>query len=403
MKEDFTKNPYFCYAPFVCFHSTPSGAAFPCCIVPWNQPFGDTNRESVEKIRNNESFKNLRKKMIHGERPTACENCYKLDESNIYSTRKDYETKFNHLQSIINNNSDNDGTIKNLNLKSIDIRSSNLCNLKCRTCGPDFSSEWYEDGIKLHRSQNSNSKVIATDHVWDEILSDDEKLEDLEDIYLAGGEPLINPKHNPLLEKLLEKNLQNIWLRYSTNLNVSETIFNKSISLWSQFKNVFIGASCEAIGAPGEYARDGLSWEKFLKLSRKLKNECPHISFSVVTTLSLYNCFEFIKLHRFLVENEIIKSFDDFIINIVFDQKFFRIQCLPKGLKKRLEKEIKAHISFLAAKKAKQNIINEFQGVLNFLYEEDNSQLFQEFIDYNLKLDKIREQSFFSIFPYYKL
>ena len=41
----------------------------------------------------------------------------------------------------------------------IDFRFSNLCNFKCRTCGPDLSSSWYEDHNKMWNGGAKN-KII---------------------------------------------------------------------------------------------------------------------------------------------------------------------------------------------------------------------------------------------------
>ena len=44
-----------------------------------------------------------------------------------------------------------DGTIDTSAIpnKFMDVRFGNLCNLKCRMCGPTDSNQWYDDQVKL--------------------------------------------------------------------------------------------------------------------------------------------------------------------------------------------------------------------------------------------------------------
>ena len=61
----------------------------------------------------------------------------------------------------------------------------------------------------------------------------------VEEIVIAGGEPLIQPQHYEALEKLLPF-AHNITLEYNTNLN-NIVLKDKHISdLWSKFKKINI-------------------------------------------------------------------------------------------------------------------------------------------------------------------
>ena len=41
--------------------------------------------------------------------------------------------------------SNDDGSLKEFEMKYMDIRFSNLCNMKCRSCGPACSSQWAQE------------------------------------------------------------------------------------------------------------------------------------------------------------------------------------------------------------------------------------------------------------------
>ena len=116
--------------------------------------------------------------------------------------------------------------------------------------------------------------------------------ENLEEIYLTGGEPMLNPDHWKLLDRLIVNgHSQDIRLRYNTNLSTSVYQGRPVTDLWKKFKHISIYASLEAIGAPAEYIRSGLSWtkaestiENFLKFQIK--------SFILIIAKIITSCFK---------------------------------------------------------------------------------------------------------------
>ena len=42
----------------------------------------------------------------------------------------------------------NTGRIINFRMRYFDIRFSNICNFKCRTCGSAFSSKWEQEDLE---------------------------------------------------------------------------------------------------------------------------------------------------------------------------------------------------------------------------------------------------------------
>ena len=60
------------------------------------------------------------------EPPSACQQCINKEKQGIASFRQEFNRRNRRLDGI----------------QFLDIRNSNLCNLKCRYCGPHFSSQW---------------------------------------------------------------------------------------------------------------------------------------------------------------------------------------------------------------------------------------------------------------------
>ena len=136
--------------PWMHMHIWPNGNAFPCCMSDSSIVFGNVHREKIVDLANNENYKQIRKEMLDGVKPKACTRCYELETSaDSFTLRKNSLSSFKeHLHLLEETNED--GSINDYKMRYLDIRFSNLCNLKCRTCGPDLSSSWYEDQMKLY-------------------------------------------------------------------------------------------------------------------------------------------------------------------------------------------------------------------------------------------------------------
>jgi hypothetical protein len=86
-------------------------------------------------------MKDIRKRMLAGEKLKECEVCND-QVLNLHTYRKYFtETLFPHKVEDIIANTAMDGTYSDLPV-SYDYRISNLCNFKCRMCGEQLSSSW---------------------------------------------------------------------------------------------------------------------------------------------------------------------------------------------------------------------------------------------------------------------
>ena len=89
-------------------------------------------------------------------------------------------------------------------------------------CGVYSSSKWHQEAMELHGDTtgadtkgvlefNSNGKEDVFKQV-------DRFINDVEEIYFAGGEPLVMEEHYLILEKLIAAGRTDVRLRYNTNL-----------------------------------------------------------------------------------------------------------------------------------------------------------------------------------------
>ena len=233
-------------------------------------------------------------------------------------------------------------------IRHLDVRNSNLCNLECTICNSYYSSKWAD--------RLGETKFVSTDF--------DVDLTNVEHIYFAGGEPLINPKHWQVLDSIIDPST--VTLQYNSNLS---TIKNIDI-YWPRFKQVSVNASMDAIGPLGEQLRYGTNWDKW---TNNLHTAAKYARVKVNPTVSVLNIFN-------LKE---IEEWSDYpvVYNILTDPQHLCVSVLPKELKESIEYiPDNAH--------------------LKSLLNTDDSWLFPHTMSYVLLQDKIKKTDVWNSLPF---
>jgi organic radical activating enzyme len=370
----------FCPLPWMHLATHPEGKATLCCVsdhtnnmsaARTNNKVLNLNYDKVIEILNSDYYIKVRQEMRDGVKPNACMRCYDEEDSLILSKRKLELSRFG------SNYTDNNGVI-DPNLKFIELRLGNLCNVKCRTCNPASSTQWIQEYSKLQDNLSFVTKYplkidtdwTQSDEFWEDLL---ENSKNVELIYVNGGEPTLVEKHWNYLERLIERGLHkqvNLW--YSINMT---NLPDKLINIWKKFKSVEIHASIDDLRERNSYIRKGTNWEDVEKNIYKLK-ENDWIKFSVTQTLSWMNIYY-------------IPEFDDYFKklnihtqhNLVYDPNFYSIKILPLTIKEKLSKKLKGH-----------------EQLLNQVSSEINIELLKQGIEFNKWLDKSRNESYEDVF-----
>ena len=400
---------HFCLAPWVHMHIWPDGNVFPCCVADIEKPLGNTNRQTLLEVWNSAKMRKLRLAMLNDSKSSICNRCYEMEEAGTSSHRIGIIDKhFRHHEPIVET-TQKDGSVKELNLPYMDIRFSNLCNFRCRTCGPALSSGWIKEYVQLDlmkRKQyrvHPNPKVLHVTKgpldLWEQL---EQVIPTLEEIYFAGGEPFLSEEHFRLLEVLVEKQLFNVRLRYSTNF--SKPVYNgvDAFKLWDRFENVSVGASLDGMGKRGEYLRKGQRWEETVQNRIRMKEVCPRVKFFIPATLSLMNSLHLPDFHRDWVERGLL-DINDFYINFLQDPTYYRIQVLPEVYKEKVRQKYRAHIEWIKAKDPNlDGLVKQFESAVQFMDMEDRSLELNNFLSMTKKVDFLRKEDFTRTFPEFK-
>jgi len=387
----------FCMLPWIHLHAWPDGRAYPCCLGKGEYPVGNLKEKTMREVWNDTDMREMRLNMLEDKPCKQCGDCYEQESAGFASMRNNSNKNFGNFIAEIDETRP-DGRLPDMKLHYWDVRFSNICNLKCRSCGSIFSSRWYDDDVKLWGKELRPRVSFAGRHdedIWEQMQ---EHIPHLAQIYFAGGEPLIMEEHNRILKMLIDKGNTNLGLIYNTNL--TELKFKKEsvLDLWKHFPNVCVAASLDDMGDRAGIIRSGTDWAKVEQNIKDLKRECPHIDFMISPTLSMMNIWHFTQFHRYMVEQGFIRA-QDFNLNILQGPKEYRIDMLPADIKQRFKQEFEEHIKWLEPIDGIQRATGGFKGAIEFMMATDNSHLLTDFWETVNDLDWSRSESLVSVVP----
>ncbi|MBT5094857.1 MAG: twitch domain-containing radical SAM protein [Halobacteriovoraceae bacterium] len=402
-KKKLQGSKTFCMLPWVHLDLLQNGAVYPCCRAEQLEPYGNVEAQSIDQIWNSPKIKELRLQMLAGKKSAYCTDCYKSEECGGVSFRQIHNKSYGHEEAfdLVESTSDT-GELKNSGPEFLGIRFSNLCNLKCRYCGPLYSTKWIEDATVLGYPQ-SELKVVDQASKSGEILKFVEShIDSIKSLYFAGGEPLLESEHFELLELLDNKGKSDIQLTYNSNFSVLDFKGKSLTSIWSKFENVRIDASIDACGAVNDYIRHGVRWETLQRNRLRLQSEAPHIVFRLFPTMSVFNIFSFTDFISDWMERGHIDPMH-IHLNILRTPEIYNVQILPSELKQKVKLRYTEFINQVLLKKYTVEesyfLIKQLKELLAFMLQEDRSTVFLEFLEETKKLDSLRGESFSECFP----
>jgi len=394
-REQFllTESKTFCIYPWIHLHAYPTGEAYPCCHAEMKYPVGNCRTNTLEEIWQDRPMQQLRADMLSETPNPACGRCYEQEQSGFFSGRKSANKHHGHHIKKLDENP--------FEMTYWDIRFSNLCNLRCRSCGHIFSSQWYQDQAKLaggnwkdHNQVLNYAGRTETD-MWEQLLP---HMDHVEQIYFAGGEPLLMEEHYRILDELVRRRRFDVRLIYNTNFTHTDLKGNSVFEYWSRFDSVAVGASLDGMGRHGEYIRKGTDWSVVEQNRRDMLRVCPGVDFYISPTLSIMNAWHLPDFHRDWVEQGLIRP-QDLNVNILQDPAHLRIDIAPIKYKQRLRIKYEEHLDWLRDKDPLQRASVGFESAIKFMMATDNTHLIDVFWRKTHELDSIRNEKLLDVIP----
>lgn len=384
------KNKSFCVMPWIQTHVSTKGKVYPCCTFNDKLPLGDSKDNSLAEIFNNDNSRKLRLDMLEGKKINGCELCIKNEHSSKPSYRKVANNRFlSHVNKTKNTKINGSYPYKHI---AWDIRFDNLCNLKCRTCGYSASTSWFSDAVKL--GLNPSKHLQQPSEIFDQFL---QHVDHVEQIYFAGGEPLIIEKCWDILDKLIEYNKLDVELVYNTNFTKLDFKGKSIFAYLKKFKQVHIGASLDAMGRRAEYWRHGTIWNNIESNRQRMLFEAPDMGFSIDATVSLVNALHVMDFHKDWVNKKLIRA-DQFTPKVLDIPNELALHHAPKVLKEKIRNKVNQHIEWLTPLDRFEKSLSGFKAIQDALKVdiEFNAEKFWKTIN---DVDEIRNENLLDVFP----
>jgi MoaA/NifB/PqqE/SkfB family radical SAM enzyme len=333
------KSNTWCVNPYLNLNVESDGRVTPCCKNPTYSYLtakknSTINKESIINFWNSEDRKKLIKNLDSGIRVKSCHQCWEDEDSGKESLRMISNRVWGHLVS------DN-----NQLPKLAYIALGNTCNLKCRICWENRSSQFEIEELK--RSTVSKIKVLLdnsskireesfhpeNDYFWKDVLK---IFPEVIRLQFSGGEPMYVKYNQQFITKIID-------LGYSKNMeityNTNGTLYpEKTIHYLKEFDHVVLNFSIDAVNEKFTYIRhpgNFITWEKNLQ---RIKKFDPSWQINTVISVSMFSIWDLAETYEYCTNNSSLV-----ILNNVHDGR--SIKFMPNKLKLVIIKRLLEHKS----------------------------------------------------------
>ena len=368
-------------------------------VQPCNQNIGYYLQDEDKKHYNvlNDDLKEIwhskhRKQLLEDHandvRHPACQQCWDCEDADIESTRQAFNKKLKDVE------------VLESQPRIMIVKPGNLCNNACRSCNAHTSSMWYKTDYALdnqgktfkeylnffqrHKTAYSNNKLLEKRWAeWEDNII-------FWDMY--GGEPLIIP----LFWKTLDQALASSTAKQKNfHLHTNGMVYKDDlVEKLSKFKGGHIGFSIDAVGAKNDYIRNGSKWEDILDNLRKYMDDCSkksNVNMGVRATITPWNIYYYEENYDYFKKLGIsgVGTWCD-------DKPHNDVRYLPNNIKD-------AVIEKLSLYDGDSEWNREFINIKKWLATtpDDHAQLQHSFMEFNNKVDQVRNEKFSDTFPEY--
>lgn len=331
----------------------------------------------------------VRQRSVSGEQLPMCNRCWSEEKLGFTSER---QYLINDLPPDLNYT---DPTYYMQGPRHLNIKVSNICNLRCRTCQSydsylyHIEGEYYEKtyGLKNTPYTASKTKQSFNDYQLDDLFTFSKNLERIE---LYGGEPFLDDQIPKYLTRLIDTGMSKS-IDLSVSTNVTHEISGSWRTILSNFNKVIVNVSVDGLGSKFTYMRHPGDWasaEKNIADLFKLQSEHQHISIQPVITVSALNVW---------TVPDVFKYFDMYNVVpftiLVQWPSYYCVNVLPESVRN----EVISHLE--------QYANPDFDAIIKLIQTEPKSfskssglSPWEEFKFWTKAKDKYRSEDFLSTF-----
>ena len=417
----------FCPYPWIHVMTQPTGTVSWCCVARDNfknddGSMFDLNRgDRIETVWNNDHMRKIRKQMIEGETVKGCEHCYDLEKMGFPSYRTNYIRDWfeysGHGPEIverIERSKNNDYRVEEAPMY-LDFRLGNLCNLKCRMCQPQNSSQIQKEYKRIEENDPMAGQFIKDHFTWGQFADhitpwqdDPEFLRQVEawlpgvnKLYFTGGEPTLIERTYWILEKCVELGIAgNIELVFNSNMT---NIKGRFINLVEQFKKVLMCFSVDAYGKLNEYIRGASHWAVTDENVRRYCSSSVVGSLLFSPVIQVYNILDITRLLDYCESLEAEYNREIHLTFLICDYpRSLDFRILPDSVRAVAAERLEAWIPTSKILVKRENNLQAINALIKALREnrhEDWEQQLIIFKKYTALLDRRRNESMSAAIP----
>ncbi|MBY0383951.1 twitch domain-containing radical SAM protein [bacterium] len=363
---------------------SPTSEVRPCCRFDVSKyeikDFTWDNQTPLAQFYKRPQFERLREKSRAGERVEGCHRCYREEELGIKSMR------LKSFPGLTSKNSSN-----HIDLSVIELGVGRVCNLKCRTCDPYFSTKWEADAKAALKPLPDASLDVNLDAI------DVASFQKTTSLKITGGEPFYNPAFERLIERLVNARMaQQIDIEIFTNATRAPSL--KFLEKLNEFKSLTVSLSIDGYKEKNTYIRNPSRWQDVERTTQFwLDKNKIQVNFAV--TVSILNVLSLFELFHWLIQMSNEKE-PNILIQNVSDPKHLNISCWPHNIREKLHKEFcKQKSDFLTNKELSSKLHKRLENIeKKLLTNQEESGIVERFWQETIVLDKKRDESFFATF-----
>lgn len=185
----------WCPLPFNAISFHPTGVLTRCMMS--NVPMGESY-DSTE-------MQELRQNMLDGKWDTeGCISCWKKEQQGNISQRQKWLQR--NPKDFISQEGYNNPRLTGNPINHMFINYSNICNFKCRMCGPDYSNSLIPEHKHLHSLKLAKEVKVESiknrNFINGYLKENPQSLDNVNSIWITGGEPFIDDSCYDLIDIL---------------------------------------------------------------------------------------------------------------------------------------------------------------------------------------------------------
>jgi organic radical activating enzyme len=375
------------------------------CLAKWQQTSlhlttGHTNscyhpplhKIEVNELENNPSAlhntyfkKTQRQRMLRGEKPEECSYCWRAEATGNLSDRH-YRSGESWASERFNEIVVQDPLTWNVNPAYVEVNFSNVCNLKCSYCSPQFSSAWAQEvnkyGAYPTRYKHNDPTYFSGDrHVipnrdhnpyleafwrwWPDLYPQ------LKHFRMTGGEPTMDKNTYRVFDYVLANPKPDLHLNTTSNFSQEPIVFDKYLDYvkrlceGEKIEHFMQFVSIDSWGKQAEYIRNGMNFDLVKSNVERFLNEIPYrnsITFIItVSNLAIPGVSKFLEYIL-----DLRKSYSTDYQRIWFDTPLLRepLWMSPRGMPAAYQWQLQKTVNWM--KTQPETIDNRFNGFKDY-------------------------------------